>query len=226
MPEHAHKAFIPVQQHFAPPHAYVQSTLLSLDASHAVVRIAGSTEQLTIPFSFCLYALGGKLPAPVDLSDADGSKAGGIARLRALADKVASLPRVARSSFAAAARSASSSRPTSKSCTRTRTSRCSTADRSCCRTSTCRCTTTVRLARLRNSCARLPADPGDTQRTQSSSASRSSASGPSWASAPSSRPRASRGSTRRQRSSARPPAPRSPATSSCVSLLISRQMAT
>ncbi|KAL7412231.1 hypothetical protein BDY24DRAFT_393696 [Mrakia frigida] len=94
LPEYAPKAFIPITQLLPPPHLYLHSTLISLSATHATVSLPPSSQTpttLSIPYQYLVYALGGSLPPPIDLSKSDGTKAAGLEMLKIEKKKIDSL---------------------------------------------------------------------------------------------------------------------------------------
>lgn len=86
---------IPIRSPVLPaPHLYLHSSLLTLSPTHATISLPPLSHKpttLTIPYQYLVYALGGSLPPPIDLSKGDGTKETGLKRLRAERDKIESL---------------------------------------------------------------------------------------------------------------------------------------
>ncbi|CED85592.1 Monodehydroascorbate/ferredoxin reductase [Phaffia rhodozyma] len=97
--DHTPKAFIPVAPQIEAPHIYLQSTLLSLDSETATVAIpptlspTSEPEQVSIPYTYLVYALGGSLAGPMDISQGSGMKPDGAKRLSIVKEKMDELVR-------------------------------------------------------------------------------------------------------------------------------------
>lgn len=79
---------IPVKHLLKAPHSFLQATVVGLSPTHASLLLPSSTEPVSLPFRYCVYALGGSLPSPIDLSLGLGSKAEGVERLSVVRARV------------------------------------------------------------------------------------------------------------------------------------------
>jgi hypothetical protein len=72
-----------------PPHAFLQATVVALSPSHVSLLLPFSSTPFDLPFKYCVYALGGSLPPPIDLSQgAEGSKREGVVRLQRVRERL------------------------------------------------------------------------------------------------------------------------------------------
>lgn len=83
-----HLQFIPMAHMIKSPHVFLQSTLVSLTSTHASLLLPSSKEPVSVPFKYCIYALGGSLPSPIDLSLGSCSKPEGRERLALVRSRV------------------------------------------------------------------------------------------------------------------------------------------